>query len=207
MYPARPIFIKHTERYCHIWPAVIAAGASIAGGMMANRSQQGQSAAQMRFQERMSSTAHQREVKDLRAAGLNPILSANKGASSPGGAQANIRNIMEGATSSAVAAARTQQELKNLSAQEELTKTQNRKTGHEADINAIEALIKAKILEMGTNSGTNAFKNFLNKAEKSLGEIFQGTGETQSQFESRIHKKKTKKGTKKIPTITIRPKK
>lgn len=45
-----------------------------------------QAAKQMDFQREMSNTAHQREVADLQAAGLNPVLSANSGASVPNGA-------------------------------------------------------------------------------------------------------------------------
>lgn len=50
--------------------------------------------AQMNFQREMSNTAHRREVEDLKAAGLNPVLSAGgSGASTPEGASGDYSAV------------------------------------------------------------------------------------------------------------------
>lgn len=44
------------------------------------------------FQERMSNTAHQREVEDMRKAGLNPLVREGGGSSTPPGAMPDVGN-------------------------------------------------------------------------------------------------------------------
>lgn len=61
------------------------------------------------FQERMSNTAYQRQVKDLEAAGLNPMLAYVKGggASTPTGTVLPMQNAVATGIASAESAART----------------------------------------------------------------------------------------------------
>lgn len=130
----------------------IPAAASLIGGILRNKSQEASADKQMQFQERMSSTAHQREVQDLMAAGLNPMLSAKLGgASSPGGAMPQVEDVVSPAVSSAQQGRQIQAQVENLQAQTDNTKMRTVMDGQllKAQADLAEANAKAALASAG----------------------------------------------------------
>lgn len=91
---------------------LLAAGAGFIGQQMTNSAQSDAANAQMNFQADMSNTAYQRQVKDLEAAGLNPMLAYMKGggASTPAGAMPTYQSAVSAGTNAALGAAQAMRE-------------------------------------------------------------------------------------------------
>ena len=122
------------------------------------RFQRQSQAIQMRWQQRMSNTAYQRQMRDLEKAGLNPILAAKLGGASqptgsaPQGAQPTIVNEMLPAAQAATSIGQTLSNIQLQQEQAKNTQEQTYLTMQEGAIRHLDRLIKNSNYEWEANA-------------------------------------------------------
>lgn len=159
------------------WPLVAAgaaAGASYLGQRSANKQNLKIAREQMAFQERMSGTAYQRAMDDMRKSGLNPMLAYQQGgASTPGGASAKMESTLGPAVSSAMGVKRLTAELRGINAAVGKTEAETMnlmKQNTILDLEAERSKALSPLINLG-GRGLNAATEYLEENIGSAGEI------------------------------------
>lgn len=139
--------------------SALAGGGALLGSVVSGMFGNTQAKRQMDFQERMSNTAHEREMADLRRSGLNPLLSGRHGgASAPSGAAASSPDFSAPVNSALSARLQTAQ-IRDLNSAASLKDAQtNTEVGSMADRIGLLIAQKEQSLKAGNLSAEQAAK-------------------------------------------------